>query len=279
MIAGGRRPAAAPGPAARIAWEAWWRVGCTVVAILLVQAAVFALALLPIAALWTMLARIEGQILRAAVYGVAAAPSYVLFAVLLIVISPLASRLTGARTPDDAELRLADLEWPLMRWARAAVAAHLVRFVAGSLFRGSPVWSLYLRLAGARVGRRVYVNTVEIGDCNLLAVGDDSVIGADVHLSGHTVEGGVLRTGRVRLGRNVTVGVGSVISIGVEAEDGAQVGALSFVPKYMRLEAGGVYVGIPARRLPQAMPPSAGVRTCGSREKSSHAAKSVAPLA
>ena len=277
MTSGGRRPAAAPGQARRIAWAAWWRVGCTVVAIVVVQVAVFALALLPIAALWTMLARIEDQLLRAVVYGVVAAPSYVLFAVLLIVVSPLASRLTGARTPENAELRLADLDWPLMRWARAAVATHLVRVVAGSLFRGSPVWGLYFRLAGARVGRRVYVNTVEAGDYNLLEVGDDSVIGADVHLSGHTVEGGVLKTGRVRLGRNVTVGVGSVIGIGVEAGDGAQVGALSFVPKYMRLEAGGVYVGIPVRRLRQALPPN-GVRACSGRGKSSHAANSRAPI-
>lgn len=77
------------------------------------------------------------------------------------------------------------------------------------------------------------------------------VIGAEVHISGHTVEGGVLRTAGVRLGRNVTVGLGSVIDIDVEAGHDCQVGALSLVPKHTRLEAGAVYAGIPARRIDQ----------------------------
>lgn len=75
------------------------------------------------------------------------------------------------------------------------------------------------------------------------------MIGDGVHLSGHTVEHGVLKTARVRLGRNVTVGVGSIIDIGVDIGDGCQVGALTLVPKHSRLEAGVVYAWIPAQRL------------------------------
>jgi carbonic anhydrase/acetyltransferase-like protein (isoleucine patch superfamily) len=47
----------------------------------------------------------------------------------------------------------------------------------------------------------------------------------------------------------VTVGVGSVIGIGVEAGDGCQIGALSFVPKFEKLEAGAVYAGTPVKKL------------------------------
>lgn len=229
----------------------WWRVGCTVASIVAVQAMVFGVALAPITILWVLVAsRLDGAAARMLAYSAMAAPSYVAFALLLMVVSPLASRLTGARCPEDARLPLAELPPPLLRWARAAVAAHLVRLVAGALFRGSPVWSAYLRLAGARVGRGVYVNTVDIADFDMLDLGDGVVIGADVHLSGHTVEAGVLTTGRVRLGRGVTVGIGSVIGIDVHVEEGAQVGALSFVPKHTRLAAGGVYAGIPVVRLP-----------------------------
>ena len=87
---------------------------------------------------------------------------------------------------------------------------------AGLLFRGSPIWTAYLRLNGACIGRRVYVNTLFVSDYNLLEFGDDVVIGAEVHISGHTVEGGMVKTGRVRLGNNVTIGLGSVIEIGVD---------------------------------------------------------------
>jgi acetyltransferase-like isoleucine patch superfamily enzyme len=136
-----------------------------------------------------------------------------------------------------------------MTWARYMAATHVVRQLAGPLFRGSPIWTAYLRLNGARIGRRVYVNTLFISDHNLLEFGDDVVIGAEAHISGHTVEGGVLRTAGVRLDRRVTVGLGSVIDIDVDAGPDCQVGALSLVPKHTKLEAGAVYAGIPARRI------------------------------
>jgi hypothetical protein len=40
-----------------------------------------------------------------------------------------------------------------------------------------------------------------------------------------------------------------VVGIGVESGTGVQVGALSVVPKFAVLEAGGVYVGVPVARL------------------------------
>jgi acetyltransferase-like isoleucine patch superfamily enzyme len=186
---------------------------------------------------------------RAIVIGVLLAPSYVVFAWCLMIASALEVRVIGAHTPADAEMRIADFSWPLLRWARQMVRLHIVRVFSGTLFRGSPIWTAYLRLNGARIGRRVYVNTVFVSDHNLLDFGDDVVIGAEVHVSGHTVEGGVVKTGRVRLERAVTVGLGSVIEIGVEIGANAQIGALSFVPKHTRWPGNAVYAGIPIRRL------------------------------
>ena len=136
-----------------------------------------------------------------------------------------------------------------MRWARYMVASHMVRVLAGGMFRGSPIWTAYLRLNGAKIGKGVYVNSLFVSDHNLLEFGDDVVIGSEVHLSGHTVEGGVVKTGRVRLGRQVTIGLGTVIDIGVTIGDSCQVGALSLVPKHTTLEPGETYAGVPVRRL------------------------------
>ena len=123
---------------------------------------------------------------------------------------------------------------------------HLVRVIAGTLVRGTPLWTSHLRLNGARLGKRVYVNSLSVSDYNLIECGNDAVIGGGVHLSGHTVEAGVVKTARVRLGNNVTIGLGTVIEIGVEIDSDSQVGALSFVPKYTKLKGGLVYAGIPA---------------------------------
>lgn len=58
-----------------------------------------------------------------------------------------------------------------------------------------------------------------------------------------------MKTAPVRLGRNVTIGVGTVIEIGVEVGAETEVGALSVVPKHRVLEPGAVYAGVPVRRI------------------------------
>lgn len=230
------------------------RVGWTVLSLFVVESVIFALALLPAALFWEWHLRWEPQVrwLRAPVLAIAFVPGYLVFALLLIVISPLACRVCGWRTPRDATMRISDLDWPLLGWARYLAANHAVRVFAGTVLRATPIWTVYLRLDGARVGRRVYVNSLATSDHNLLELGDGTVIGEEVHLSGHTTEDGLVKTAPVRVGRNVTIGLESIIGIGVEIGDGAKVGAQSVVPKYERLEAGGVYVGAPARRLPDA---------------------------
>jgi len=227
-----------------------FRIAWTVVSIVVAQTIVCGIAMLPAVALWAFAASLPISIFaRLLVFSAITIPSYVAFAVTLMIVSPIATWVTRTRTPVNVELRIADLSWPLMTWARYMVAIHVVRVFAGSLFRGSPFWTTYLRLNGARMGRGVYINTVHISDHNLLDFGDGVIIGSEVHVSGHTVEGGLVKTGQVRLGDQVAVGLGTTIEIGVVAGDRCQIGALSFVPKHTTLEAGAVYVGSPVRRL------------------------------
>jgi acetyltransferase-like isoleucine patch superfamily enzyme len=228
-----------------------WRIGWTVLTISLVQIVVCAAALFPVVLIWSHFLSLteSSRMLRAVVLSIVAVPSYALFALLLMLFSAVTVRTLNWRTPPNLEMRIADVGWPLLQWVRSMVATHIVRFIAGGLFRGSPIWTAYLRLAGARLGHRVYVNSLAVTDYNLLEFGNDVVIGDHVHLSGHTVEGGFVKTAPVRLGSHVTVGLGSVVDIGAEIGDGCQVGALSFVPKHTRLEAGAIYAGVPVHRL------------------------------
>jgi acetyltransferase-like isoleucine patch superfamily enzyme len=227
-------------------WRAW-RIAWTVATLVIVQIVVCGLAAFPsvfISFNWLSIAGTD-SIVRLMIFSAAVVPLYVLFALCLVVVSPLAIRVVGWYSPPDEEMRIADLDWNLLRWVRYGASIHLVRVLAGTMFRGTPIWTTHLRLGGATLGKRVYVNTLAVSDYNLLECGDDVVIGDGVHLSGHTVESGVVKTARVRLGRNVTIGLSSVIEIGVEIGADAQIGALSFVPKYTSLPGGVVYVGAP----------------------------------
>jgi acetyltransferase-like isoleucine patch superfamily enzyme len=227
------------------------RLALAVGAAFVVECIVFGLSVLPATLFWEWTFRwsLPANWIRIVLLSMSLVPAYLLFAVALMTLTAAALRLVGWRTGPHTELRIVDLEWPLLDWARYAMATHVVRVFAGTLLRATPLWTLYLRLNGARIGRHVFVNSVTLSDHNLLEFGDDVVIGAGVYLSGHTVERGVVRTAPVRLGAGVTIGVGSVIGIGVSIGAHTQVGALSVVPKHRTLEPDAVYGGVPVRRL------------------------------
>jgi acetyltransferase-like isoleucine patch superfamily enzyme len=233
------------------------RVTWTVISLFVVETLVFGLSVLPAFLFWTWalsLATPPWPLVRPLVLSASLVPAYLVFAVTLVVLSALSTRALGWRTEDRGTWPLATLEWALLNWARYMVSTHVVRVFVGTFFRSSPMWTWYLRLNGAQIGRGVYVNSLSISDHNMLEFGDGVVIGESVHLSGHTVEGGLVKTGRVRLGRGVTVGLGSMVGIGVDAGERCQIGALSVVPKNTRLDAGAVYAGVPVRKIERTMP-------------------------
>jgi acetyltransferase-like isoleucine patch superfamily enzyme len=233
------------------------RVGWTVLSLVIVQSFVFGLSGLPAFLFWTWAlswATPPWPLVRPLILSISLVPAYLVFATTLVLLSAGSTRILGWRTAPGAMWRLADMEWGLLNWTRYMISTHVVRVLVGTFFRSSPLWTWYLKLNGARVGKSVYVNSLSISDHNLLEFGDGVVIGESVHLSGHTVEGGIVKTGYVRLGSGVTVGLGSMVGIGVEAGDRCQIGALSVVPKNSKLEAGAIYAGVPARKLDKASP-------------------------
>ena len=238
---------------AAITAAATWRITWTIVTLIVVEAAVCAAAIAPVVAtVWWLADTLpNSRAWRVTLVALTAVPSYATFALALMIATPLAVRMAGWRTPPAAEMRIADCGWPLLGWVRFMAAIHIARFFAGGLLRGTPLWSWHLRLCGAKIGRRVYINSLAISDYNLLEFDDDVVVGGEAHVSGHTVEAGVVRTGSVRLGRGVTIGLGSIVEIDTDVAEGCQIGAMSFVPKHSRIVEPGVYVGTPAARLPR----------------------------
>ena len=176
-------------------------------------------------------------------------PAYLAFAATLMVLSALMTKLLGWRPTAPARMPIAELDWSLCNWARYQIATYVVSYLAGGLLRSTPVWSMYMRMNGAKIGRRVWVNSLGVTDHCLLEFGDDVVIGAGVHLSGHTVEHGVVLTAPVRIGAGSTIGVNAHVEIGADIGPRCQIGSLSMVPKHSVLPGPGVYVGVPARKL------------------------------
>ena len=111
----------------------------------------------------------------------------------------------------------------------------------------TPLLSLYYRLMGAKIGSRVYFGTDAVGAFDLLSIGDDTNIGQDASLLGYTIDDGMLRIGRITIGKGCFVGTRSMLSLNTEMEDGARLGELSMLPEGSRVPRGQDWSGSPAR--------------------------------
>src|SRR5262249_43076551 len=117
------------------------------------------------------------------------------------------------------------------------------------LLSGSPLYPIYLKLLGAKIGRGVVIFSRNVPVCtDLLTIGDRTVIRKDSFLTGYRAEAGVLRTGSITIGSDAFVGDTSVIDIDTSMGDGAQLGHVSSLHPGQAVPAGEHWHGSPAQR-------------------------------
>jgi non-ribosomal peptide synthetase-like protein len=115
------------------------------------------------------------------------------------------------------------------------------------LINGSPLYALYLRALGAKVGRGVAVFGHAVPVCtDLLTIGDNAVIRKDTAFSCYRATDGWIETGRVTLGNDVFIGEATVIDIETSLGDGAQLGHTSSLHAGQAVPAGERWHGSPA---------------------------------
>ena len=79
------------------------------------------------------------------------------------------------------------------------------------LLVGTPFLPPVLRLFGARVGRRTYIDTTYLTEFDLVEIGDDAAVGAEVSLQTHLFEDRVMKMSTVRVGDGATVGGAAIV--------------------------------------------------------------------
>ncbi|MCW7942507.1 peptide synthetase [Streptomyces hygroscopicus] len=115
------------------------------------------------------------------------------------------------------------------------------------LFVGNPLYVLYLRALGARIGKGVTILSRSVPVCtDLLTIGAGTVIRKDSFFLGYRAHAGRIQTGRVTLGRDVFVGEKSVLDIDTSMGDGAQLGHTSSLYRGQTIPDGVRVHGSPA---------------------------------
>ena len=238
-----RRGAWSPAQGLRFTW--------TIVSIFVVESLIVGIAALPSVAFfdWHASLDLSPRILRVFIVSMALIPAYAIFCAMLMALSALSMRALGWRPPREGAFKIAELEPELCNWARYMISTYVVRTLVGPFTQATLVWTWYMRMNGAKIGRRVWVNSLGVTDhCNI-ELGDDVVIGAGVHMSAHTVERGVVQIAPVRVGAGSTIGLNSHIQIGVDIGERCQIGSMSLVPKFAQLRGPGTWVGLPVKKI------------------------------
>src|SRR2546426_2168229 len=166
-------------------------------------------------------------------------------AFLVVCAVPIAAKwlLIGRWKPQ--ELRI----WSLA-YVRFWIVKTLIRSNPGVyLFVGSPLYGLYLRALGAKVGPGVVILSRHVPVCtDLLTIGAETVIRRESSFFCYRAQAGRIEIGPVTLGRNVFVGEMAVLDINTSMGDGAQLGHASALHGGQVVPAGERWHGSPAQR-------------------------------
>ncbi|WP_205862994.1 Pls/PosA family non-ribosomal peptide synthetase [Planosporangium thailandense] len=137
--------------------------------------------------------------------------------------------------------------WSL-RYLRFWLVKSLIRASPLRTFVGSPIYVLYLRALGAKIGPGVTIFSTSMPVCtDLLTIGAGTVIRKESNFSCYRARDGLIETGPVTLGKDVLIGENTVLDIGVSMGDGAQLGHASALYSSQAVPAGQRWHGSPAQ--------------------------------
>lgn len=112
---------------------------------------------------------------------------------------------------------------------------------------GTPLYVLYLRALGARIGKGVTILSHSVPVCtDLLTIGAGTVVRKDSFFLCYRAHAGRIQTGRITLGRDVFIGEKTVLDIDTSMGDGAQLGHASALHSGQAVPDGEHWHGSPA---------------------------------
>ncbi|PYR36504.1 MAG: peptide synthetase [Acidobacteria bacterium] len=139
-------------------------------------------------------------------------------------------------------------------WSLAYVRFWIVKTLirinpCAMLFVGSPLYVLYLKALGTKIGPGVVIFSKHLPVCtDLLTIGAGTVIRRDSFFNCYRAHAGRIETGTVTLGRDAVIGEWTVLDIDTSMGDGAQLGHASALHRGQAVPAGQRWHGSPAQR-------------------------------
>ncbi|KAK9765645.1 hypothetical protein K7432_005843 [Basidiobolus ranarum] len=140
--------------------------------------------------------------------------------------------------------------WSSFVW-RTELATALQEGIANKMLiqnlRGTSLLCVWFRLLGSKIGKRVWMDTWQISEADLIDIEDDVSIGTGVILQTHLFEDRIMKLDKLKIGNRCNVQSASVILYGANLEDSVSIGRLSLVMKGESLPSNSSWAGIPLK--------------------------------
>lgn len=166
--------------------------------------------------------------------------AYFLSGIMLMLLVGLVSFIFRLKLK-EGEFAIGTVE--IFKWVFVNAFFMVVKVLYLDLILMTPYCSLFYRFMGAKIGRNVLINSKNVADLSLLEIGDNSAIGGSATIIAHSFEKGGLKLHKVKIGKNVIIGLNSVIFPGVEIGDNAVIAAGAIVPKSTHVPANTTFLG------------------------------------
>lgn len=140
--------------------------------------------------------------------------------------------------------------WTSRVWRSEAVTTTYEALAVPYLLdflRGTPWLPLALRLMGVRFGKRVWLNTTDITEHDMVRIGTDTALNEDCGPQTHLFEDRVMKIGAVRIGDRVSIGARSIVLYDTQIGNDVKIEALSLVMKGELLAPHTAWTGSPIR--------------------------------
>jgi non-ribosomal peptide synthetase-like protein len=115
--------------------------------------------------------------------------------------------------------------------------------------QGTPFLPWYWRLMGAKFGRRVYADTSDITEFDVVTVADDAALNNECGLQTHLFEDRVMKISTIDIGPRCAIGALAITLYDSRMEADSSLDDLSMLMKGETLPARTSWRGSPARRV------------------------------
>ncbi len=140
--------------------------------------------------------------------------------------------LIGVYKPDQHPM------WTKKVWLSEAVTSTYEALAVPFLLyflKGTPWLPFFLRFFGLKVGRRVWMNTTDITEFDMVEIGKDTAMNEDCGPQTHLFEDRVMKVGKIKIGKRTSIGARSIVLYDTEIGDDVKMDPLSLVMKGEKL--------------------------------------------